>query len=309
MQSHQSCRPLRRCNSNIVQHNRWKQCSERWYTLVMRRPHPSIYASRSSQTNLGSPPSSICSPTRMQLPSNSHHTFHEMPPSTFVHIFTLGTVLSFFNATASRCTSNPSSHNFRLGNMTGTVIYDGPIILEPDSSLFSVPNDAVRRSFRASFRPTNPYSISSNIAIIDTPSARIMLDTGSFNTPSFPIFREAGKLIRNMRAAGINPESIDAVFLTHAHADHCAGLVDSDGMRRFRNADVYVNVNEHQFWSASHVPPTASNYSQAQFGMFSAYILSYAQTMLTFSASARDLCRALPPRDRTVRASGPSPTG
>jgi glyoxylase-like metal-dependent hydrolase (beta-lactamase superfamily II) len=68
------------------------------------------------------------------------------------------------------------------------------------------------------------------------------------------ITREAGgpwcgKLLDNLRAAGITPEQIDLVAVTHAHCDHCWGLVDERGNRVFPNAQVAVSETDLKFWT------------------------------------------------------------
>ena len=60
---------------------------------------------------------------------------------------------------------------------------------------------------------------------------------------------ETGRLLVNMMAAGINPNEIVAVVLTHAHSDHCWGLVDEQGNRSFPNAELFIPETEYRFWT------------------------------------------------------------
>jgi glyoxylase-like metal-dependent hydrolase (beta-lactamase superfamily II) len=55
------------------------------------------------------------------------------------------------------------------------------------------------------------------------------------------------KLADNLKSAGIKPESIGAVLLTHAHGDHIGGLL-KDGKPVFANAAIYVSKKEHDYW-------------------------------------------------------------
>jgi len=66
-----------------------------------------------------------------------------------------------------------------------------------------------------------------------------LIDTGRGGT----------KLPAEMAAAGITPESIGAILLTHTHGDHTGGLLAPDGSTAaFSNATIYVNAPELEFW-------------------------------------------------------------
>ncbi|MDR2076171.1 MAG: MBL fold metallo-hydrolase [Desulfovibrio sp.] len=54
-------------------------------------------------------------------------------------------------------------------------------------------------------------------------------------------------LMKAMQEAGLTPERIDLVLLTHMHGDHIAGLV-AKGRRVFPRAKVLVSAPEAAFW-------------------------------------------------------------
>jgi glyoxylase-like metal-dependent hydrolase (beta-lactamase superfamily II) len=80
---------------------------------------------------------------------------------------------------------------------------------------------------------------------------RILIDTGLGQTP-LVIFR-GGALLGELAAAGVNPEDIDTVFVTHLHIDHCGTTVlpGSDGVAQpaFPNATYRWTAAEHDYWS------------------------------------------------------------
>jgi glyoxylase-like metal-dependent hydrolase (beta-lactamase superfamily II) len=57
-----------------------------------------------------------------------------------------------------------------------------------------------------------------------------------------------GRLAGNLRAFGVAPEEIAAVFLTHIHPDHSNGLVDAAGHAVYPNAELIVHEAEARFW-------------------------------------------------------------
>ncbi|WP_376751083.1 MULTISPECIES: MBL fold metallo-hydrolase [Pantoea] len=50
-----------------------------------------------------------------------------------------------------------------------------------------------------------------------------------------------GMLKSSLRAAGVSPEDIDTVLLTHAHPDHIGGLLNDKGLPVYKNAVMTPN--------------------------------------------------------------------
>ncbi len=69
---------------------------------------------------------------------------------------------------------------------------------------------------------------SGNCALLATAGARVLIDAG------LPVRR----LQRMLAESGESLEKIDAVFITHEHADHIAGM---DGLRKFPNIRFFAN--------------------------------------------------------------------
>lgn len=88
------------------------------------------------------------------------------------------------------------------------------------------------------------------MVVIDINGHRVIVDTGVSHTPvMIPGTEDGARLLMSMKEAGIPPESIDVVLLTHAHSDHAFGLVAPDGTVAFPNAVVYISKIDHEFWA------------------------------------------------------------
>lgn len=101
-----------------------------------------------------------------------------------------------------------------------------------------------------------------------------MVDTGvGYNFTDLP---GGGHLLTSMSRAGISPQSIDVILLTHAHTDHFLGLVkpnrNNGSMPAFPNARVFVHEDDHVFWSQP-IKPTSTFLDQATLNAWSTLYL------------------------------------
>lgn len=74
---------------------------------------------------------------------------------------------------------------------------------------------------------------------------------------------ETHSLLKSLSAAGVQPDDITDVLLTHLHFDHCGGATayDSNGLSRsvFRNATVHV-ARRHWDWAHNPNPREAASF-------------------------------------------------
>ncbi|HET6184114.1 MAG TPA: MBL fold metallo-hydrolase [Acetobacteraceae bacterium] len=136
----------------------------------------------------------------------------------------------------------PGVYHRRIGDIVITALSDGYLDGSVDV-LRNIAPDEAERMLAANFRPgrrtsVNAYAVYSagRLALIETGS-------GAYLGPT------AGRLLSNLAAAGIAPEAVERVLLTHMHPDHSAGLTDpATGRRHFPNAELVVHENEPRHW-------------------------------------------------------------
>jgi glyoxylase-like metal-dependent hydrolase (beta-lactamase superfamily II) len=74
----------------------------------------------------------------------------------------------------------------------------------------------------------------------------VLVDTGADG-----LGPNTGKLLQNLQATGISPESIDTVIFTHAHPDHIGRNINSEGKLNFPNAHFLIWKDEWDFWTSN----------------------------------------------------------
>lgn len=57
------------------------------------------------------------------------------------------------------------------------------------------------------------------------------------------------QLIPKLNEEGVNPDSLELIYITHMHGDHIGGLL-KDGAKVFPNAELWINRVEAEAWQA-----------------------------------------------------------
>ncbi|HET7036747.1 MAG TPA: MBL fold metallo-hydrolase [Thermomicrobiaceae bacterium] len=140
------------------------------------------------------------------------------------------------------------SYRFRVGDFQCLAVTDG-VSAFPAAVVFGNPSDTEReRVLVAHGKPTDMVESSLTSVVVDTGRNRVLIDTGvGAFTPA------TGKLLANLRAAGVDPGEIDTVILTHGHPDHIAGTIDAEGLPAFPNARYVMRQGEWDFWTDEQV--------------------------------------------------------
>jgi glyoxylase-like metal-dependent hydrolase (beta-lactamase superfamily II) len=147
----------------------------------------------------------------------------------------------------------PAWYRFRIGEFEATVVSDGALpIGAPGPNFPAVPQEEIASLMRDHFLPTDSVLLEQNVLVVNTGRHLVLFDTGmgeSMGAQSRMFGPTTGKMLRNLRAAGIEPGQIDLVCATHAHCDHIWGLVDAKNRRVFPNARVAISEADLRYWT------------------------------------------------------------
>jgi len=147
----------------------------------------------------------------------------------------------------------PAWYRFRIGEFEATVVSDGALPLgDPAPAFPASPPEEITSLLRAHYLPTDAAIVEQNVLVVNTGRHLVLFDTGmgeSMGAQSRMFGPTTGKMLRNLRAAGIEPGQIDLVCATHAHCDHIWGLVDTKNRRVFPNARVAISEADLRYWT------------------------------------------------------------
>ena len=150
-------------------------------------------------------------------------------------------------------TSNALTHRTTVGDATVTLLCDGTFQFDPlwPTLGANVAEAEVREAARRLHMPDDGLS-HVNTVLLENNGRRVLLDAGSGDT----FAPTCGRLVPALAEAGVTPEQITDVALTHAHLDHIGGLLRpgrTPGVAEtlkpmFPNATVHLAEAERAFW-------------------------------------------------------------
>ncbi|MEQ1710965.1 MAG: MBL fold metallo-hydrolase, partial [Hyphomicrobium sp.] len=136
---------------------------------------------------------------------------------------------------------------FKVGDWNVTQIYDGVWEKAHDAGFIKNASiDDVKAALKTGGLTDQHVPITFTITVVERRGKFIMFDSGTGGQLS-PL---AGKLGDNMKAAGIDPKSINTVVVTHFHPDHIFGLMAKDtNAQIYPDAEIVVPKAELAWWT------------------------------------------------------------
>jgi glyoxylase-like metal-dependent hydrolase (beta-lactamase superfamily II) len=150
-------------------------------------------------------------------------------------------------AEAVTAPESPDVHPFKIGELSAMSLRDGGMEVPNDNKVFAVgrtPGE-VAAVLGANGLATDKLALTIEPLLVKANDRVLLFDTGA-GTNFGP---GAGKLLGSLSAAGVDPQSVTDIFISHSHGDHIGGLLKPDGTLAFPNAAVHMSAPEWKFMS------------------------------------------------------------
>ena len=146
---------------------------------------------------------------------------------------------------ASDFTQVPGVYRQVIGDLQVTALFDGVAFL-PVQQIQQLDPARSRQWLAAEFVPQTPHGVQTavNAYLVRRGGALILVDAGTADCFGPTL----GQVLGNLRAAGVRPEDVSHVLLTHAHPDHLCGLRTADGQPAYPNATVWLAQADAAYW-------------------------------------------------------------
>ena len=147
----------------------------------------------------------------------------------------------------------PGFYRYRVGNAVCTALYDGIWEKAHDPAYFKNASvNETKQALAAAKLPTSFIPIPISALVVNNNGKLTLCDAGgggqvqAFNPQSVFV---SGKMMANMKAAGIDPRRIETILISHFHPDHIFGLLSSANAPLFPNAEIIVPAAEYRWWT------------------------------------------------------------
>ncbi len=166
--------------------------------------------------------------------------------------------------------SNPSLPGRQIGDFWVTALSDGT--MSASLELLSGIETAEAAAIQHNARIAEPGNIHINGYLIQGRGRTLLVDAGAGGLNNV-----GGQLKETLATAGVSPDDVDTVLLTHGHPDHIGGLLDAEGQPVFNQAELHLHPLEARYWQDDEKRKMANERGQRNFNLARRTLDAYAR--------------------------------
>lgn len=145
-----------------------------------------------------------------------------------------------------RSASNPNQGIYRygVGDMRLTALHDGIFRRPLEGLVRNATLEELQGALAECNLATDALTVTFTPLLIEYGERRVLIDTGHGEMGT----DQNGFMLENLKKAGLKPDDITHVIISHFHGDHINGLRRKDGSEVFPQARILVPEAEWQYW-------------------------------------------------------------
>ena len=141
----------------------------------------------------------------------------------------------------------PGYYRFKVGDFEVTAVNDGTWFRKLGSFMRSADIPNAQQALTDAFLPSDVMPIPFTMLMVNTGPRLIAFDVGTGGQFG-SLAPQSGTFLHNLNAADIDPDDVDAIYISHFHPDHINGIKTKDNELVFPNASINVPEAEWAFW-------------------------------------------------------------
>lgn len=165
----------------------------------------------------------------------------------------------------------------RIGDTEVITLLDGYFLLEQGWITALEPALIEEGLTQAALDPAAAVPLPICAYLIRQGDALTLMDAGAGGS----LGPTAGGLAATLAAAGVAPEAVTRIVLSHMHPDHIGGMLAGEAMA-FPDATVYVSAAERAFWTDAAIAAAAPDGVKPWFELAGKVASVYGERMTTF---------------------------
>jgi len=136
-------------------------------------------------------------------------------------------------------------HRMRIGDIEVVIVTDGARSYPIEKSFIRNASIAeINTALAAAGLEPGTMTVEFNAVAVKAGASWTLIDTGN----GAHRFTGTGRLPGNLAAAGIAPDQVETVLISHFHPDHINGLRAADGSAAYPRARIKVPAPEWDYW-------------------------------------------------------------